>query len=77
MKIGDLVRVVSVPPDLRDDSELNTSSLFSLCLGRAFRIIALDSGLIELHVGGVIGQEPWGHSIFIKPQHVELAKISD
>lgn len=71
MTIGDRVRVVKVPPDL-PEGELHTRSLFESCLGRSFRIVEIKAELLELHVGEVLGKQPYMHSIWIEPEYVEI-----
>jgi hypothetical protein len=71
MKIGDRVRVLTVPPDLQE-GELNTQSLFKLCVGHTFPIVGLQGDLLELEVGEVLGKEPCMDSIWIEPEHVEI-----
>jgi len=41
MKIGDKIRIVKLPEGLIDDEELQTRSLFALCLGRVFPIVGI------------------------------------
>lgn len=73
MKIGDEVRIAKIPPKL-PDNELDTKRLFELCLGRVFPIVGFQDKLIELHVGGVVGEPDYLHSIWIEPEFVELVK---
>ena len=74
MKIGDFVRVVKIPAGLRDDGDLRTKSLFDLCLGRVFPIAGMQDGLIELHVGEVVAEPAFIHSIYIEPEYLEVVK---
>jgi len=51
-KIGDLVTIIQVPPDLRDDPELKTKTVFETCLGKTYPIQGFDQyGHLELAVG--------------------------
>lgn len=72
MKKGDLVRVVAVPPGLRDEADLTTRRIFDLCLGRTFPIAGFRGHLLELEVGEVIGKSAHMHSVWIEPDLVEL-----
>jgi hypothetical protein len=78
MKIGDNVRIVRLPENLVDDQDLQTKSLFELCLGRVFAIVGIvpvhenDSRLLELEVGEVLGEFSAKHSIWIESDLVEL-----
>jgi hypothetical protein len=71
VKIGDKVRVVTIPSRL-PDGEMNTRSLFELCVGRAFPIVGFQGNLVELEVGEVLGKEPCMDSIWIEPEHIEV-----
>jgi len=71
LKIGDKVRVVSVPLDL-PEGDIKTRSLFNHCLGRTFPIVGFQESLLELLVGEVRGREPFMDTIWIEPEHVEL-----
>ena len=63
MKAGDTVRLIGIPPDVKDDHELRTRTLFEKCLGRAFSIIALETvdglphQLVRLDVGRVLSKQ--------------------
>jgi hypothetical protein len=76
MKIGDRVRVLTVPPDLQE-GKLNTRSLFKLCVGRTFSIVGFQGNLLELEVGEVLSKEPCMDSIWIEPEHVEIVATPD
>ena len=71
MKIGDKVRIVTIPPVL-PDGDIRTKSLFEECLGRTFPIVGFQDHLLELEVGEARGEAPSMHSIWIEPDHVEL-----
>jgi drug/metabolite transporter (DMT)-like permease len=65
MKIGDQVEVVAVPGSL--PAGIGTQALFEACVGRVFPIEDVDdNGLLELHVGEVVGEESYMHSIWIE-----------
>ena len=70
ISIGDIVRVISIPPDL-PEGEIGTRSLFALCVGRSFPVISVHGELLELHVGEVLKQPAYLHSIWIEFEHVE------
>jgi hypothetical protein len=69
-KVGDIVEVthytpVHWPPGVKD--ELGTEALFQRIVGKRYRIIGFDDcGHLELH------PKRW-HSIWIKPEDVQLA----
>jgi hypothetical protein len=75
MKIGDKVRIKSLPSQLPAD-ELNTRSLLASCLNRVFPIVGFQGDLLELEVGDVLGKESYMDSIWIEPDHVELVASS-
>jgi hypothetical protein len=69
------VRVTAIPPDLpRDD--LQTSDLFALCVGHSFEVQSERDGLLELHVGAVLGVAPYLHSIWIEPYYTDDAQMN-
>lgn len=71
MKIGDKVRVLSVPDGVpADNTQLLT--LFRGCIGKTFPIIKFDDGLVELHVGEVFGKSAQHHQIWLEPSQVQL-----
>jgi hypothetical protein len=70
MKIGDCVEIVAVPASL--PSGMGTQELFEACAGCIFPIAGIDNGLLELHVGEVLGEESYMHSIWIEPGYVVL-----
>lgn len=72
--IGSLVRLVAVPPGLRDDDDLRSLSLFTACLGRSFAVIGVVHGRVELHVGEVVGAPAFRHSIYVEPEFIEAAE---
>ncbi|MEH2499243.1 hypothetical protein V1294_005722 [Bradyrhizobium sp. AZCC 1678] len=72
MKIGDQVEVVAVPGSL--PSGMGTQALFEACMGRIFPIAGIDNGFLELHVGEVVGEESYMHSIWIEASCVLLRR---
>ena len=78
MKAGDTVKLVGIPPNLRDDEDLQTRTLFEMCLGQSFVIAAVESiegvpyPLAKLDVGHVLREEPWKHTIWVEPEYLEL-----
>ena len=77
MKVGDAVKLISIPPNLRDDRELQTRELFDKCLGQSFVIAAVDwfdrvpFPLARIDVGHLIGKQPWEHTIWVEMEHFE------
>jgi hypothetical protein len=76
MKAGDFVRVIKIPPGLRDYKDSPIKTLFELCLGKTFRIVAVENNMIELHVGDVLGKLAYRHMIVIEPEFVEAVEKS-
>jgi hypothetical protein len=78
MKTGDTVTLVGIPPNLQDDKELQTRTLFEKCLGRSFVIAAVERfdgvpyPLAKIDVGHVIDEEPWMHSIWVELEYLQL-----
>ena len=83
MRVGDTVRLIGVPPGLRDDDDLQTKTLFQKCVGQSFAIVKLDTveglpyQLVELHVGYVVGVQDFVHSIWVEPEYLELVVPTD
>ena len=78
MKSGDTAKLIGIPPNVRDDEELQTRTLFEKCLGHSFVIAAVESfdgvpfTLARLDVGHVIGTESWEHTIWVEREYLEL-----
>jgi len=70
MKIGDRVEVIGVPKSL--PSGMGTQALFEACVGRIFPIVGIENGLLELHVGEVMGEASYMHSIWIETNCVAV-----
>jgi hypothetical protein len=79
MKPGDTVKLIGIPPNLRDDADLQTRTLFEKCLGQLFVIAAVESfegvpfPLAKIDVGHVVGKEPWVHTIWVEREYLKLA----
>jgi hypothetical protein len=76
LKVGDRVRLIQVPPAL-PQGEMNTRSLFEVCVGRTFPIVGFNGDLMELEVGEVLDKDPCMDSIWIEPQFVELVEVTN
>jgi hypothetical protein len=78
MKAGEIVKLIGIPPNVRDDEELQTRTLFEKCLGQSFVIAVVESfegvpfPLARIDVGHVIGKEPWEHTIWVERAYLEL-----
>jgi len=78
MKAGDTAKLIGIPPNMRDDEELQTRTLFEKCLGQSFVIAAVESfegvpfPMARIDVGHVIGKEPWKHTVWVEPEYLEL-----
>jgi hypothetical protein len=75
-KVGDIVRVVKVPPSLHDAAGIGTPEVFADAVGKTFRIEGFSEyGHLELFVRRD-GTADDGHpldSIWIEPGFVEAA----
>ena len=76
MKIGGKIRILTIPADL-PEGEIQTKSLFEMCVGRIFSVVGFQGSLLELHVGEVKGEPPFMESIWIEPDHVEIVATAD
>lgn len=60
MKVGDRVKLIGIPPDLRDD--VKTRTLLEKCRGQSFPIADLETverlphQVAKLYVGHVLGE---------------------
>jgi hypothetical protein len=70
MKIGDQVEIVALPASLPQG--MGTQQLFEACVGHIFPIAGIDNGLLELHVGEIVGEASYMHAIWIEPGCVLL-----
>jgi hypothetical protein len=72
------VKLVGIPPDVRDEEDMQTRTLFKECLGRTFVVANVDSfdgapfPLAKLDVGHVVEEEPFEHTIWVEPQYLEV-----
>lgn len=78
MLIGDQVRLIGIPPNVTDDEEFPTLTLFQKCLGKTFVIRELQNvdgllhPLFQLDVGHIIGIEDYMESIYVEPQFLQV-----
>ncbi len=78
MKPGDTAKLIGIPPNMSDDEELHTRTLFEKCLGQSFVIAAVESfagvpfPLARIDVGHVVGKELWEDTIWVEPEYLEL-----
>jgi hypothetical protein len=78
MKAGDVVKLMGIPPNLKDQEDLPTRTLFEKCLGQLFVVAGVDSvngvptPLAKLDVGQVVGVEPWKHTISVEPEYLQF-----
>jgi hypothetical protein len=66
--------LVGTPPDLFDSDELQTATLFRLCLGKTFPIREMLDGMAALDVGEILGEPSYMHRIYVEPEFLEFAK---
>ena len=68
MKIGDKVRLVSIPTDIEDHA---TQLTFERCLGHDFAVSAIHAnGFAELQVEAITGTS--GDLIFVSPRFLKI-----
>ncbi len=78
MKAGDTAKLIGIPPNVREDDQLQTRTLFEKCLGQSFVIAAVESfdgvpfPIARIDVGHVAGKEPWEHTIWVEEEFLEL-----
>ncbi len=78
MKAGDTVRLIAIPPDVKDDRELQTRTLFEKCSGKMFPIVALETvdglpyQMVRLDVGHILGEPTYNQTIWVEPEYLQL-----
>jgi hypothetical protein len=78
VKAGDLVRLVGIPSDAKDDEELQTRTLFERCTGKTFLIAemetveGLNQQLAKLDVGHVLGEPSHRHTIWVEEEYLKV-----
>jgi len=81
MKPGDTVKLIGIPPNLRDDGDLQTRTLFEKCLGQSFVVVAMESFedvpflLAKLDVGHVLGEEPCKQTIWVEQEYLQVENL--
>jgi hypothetical protein len=81
VKAGDVVRLIAIPADLKDDRELQTRTLFEKCLGKTFPIVALETvdglpyPLARLDVGHILGEAAYMHTIWVEPEYLRVEDL--
>jgi hypothetical protein len=77
MKAGQTVKLIGIPPNLSNEEDMPTRTLFEKCLGKYFVVEAVESvegvpfPLARLDVGHVIGEESWQHTIWVEPEYLQ------
>ena len=77
MRIGDKVKLIGIPPDVRDQDDMPTRTLFERCVGRVFEVADLETvegvpyQLAKLNVGHVLGQPEHMQEIWVEPQYLQ------
>jgi hypothetical protein len=78
MKVGDRVKLIGIPPNLRDDKDLQTRTLFEKCLGKSFPIAelvtveGLPHQVVGLDVGHIVGKAEYMETIWVEPEYLQL-----
>jgi hypothetical protein len=65
---GSLVRLIRIPDGI-DDLPEETQAVFRHCLGKTFRVVSVDQGLLVLDVGAEIDRRfgGFGSDIRVEP----------
>jgi hypothetical protein len=80
MKAGDTVKLIEIPPGLRNDADLPTRTLFEKCLGHCFVVTRMETveglpyQLARLDVGHIVGKESWRDTIWVEPEYLQLVE---
>ncbi len=71
MTVGIRVRIIGMPSDLPDQSDLPTKAVFAKCVGHEFVVAGFnDLGMAELVVESVTHSV--GETIWVEPQFLEV-----
>jgi hypothetical protein len=76
---GDMIRIISIPPDLDDRAGIGTPQVFEAALGKTFRVEEIsEHGLLELVVSERHPSSDTYQSdtIWIEPDFVEKVNAS-
>ena len=76
IRTGDVIRVITIPTDLRDSAGIGTPQVFHSALGKTFHVREIsEHGLLELHLRDdgseamQLGSDV--HIIWVEPEFVE------
>jgi len=78
MQAGDTVKLIGVPPNLRDEDDMQTLTLFEKCLDQSFVVAEMETveglpyRLAKLYVSHILGKETWEHVIWVEPEYLQL-----
>ena len=80
MKAGDTATLIGIPPDVQDEEEFKTRTLFERCMGKSFVIAAIESfdgvpfPLTRIEIGQNFGDEFRGHTIWVELECLQMQK---
>ena len=72
------MKLIGIPPDVRDDGVLQTRTLFEKCLGQSFVVVEMESieglpyPLAKLDVGHILGKESFMQTIWVEPKYLQV-----
>jgi hypothetical protein len=78
VKAGDIVRLIAIPPGVKDDEVMQTRTLFERCLGKSFTIAGFETveglpyKLVKLDVGHILGKAEYLETILVEPEYLQL-----
>jgi hypothetical protein len=71
LQVGDKVRLLRVPSEVKDIPGMNTREVFAKCVGSVFSVVAFNEiGWAELPVESVTGSI--GETLWVEPEHLEV-----
>jgi hypothetical protein len=74
MNIGDTVKLTKIPDGVPSDNH-QLQTLFRNCVGKTFKVAAIDDDLFELHVGEVFGKPADHHQIWVDAAHLKKIEV--
>jgi hypothetical protein len=81
MKVGDRVTLIGIPPDAKNDEELQTRALFRKCLGHTFLISEIENvdglaiQLARLNVRHFFGESSDLHTIWVEEKYLKIETL--
>jgi hypothetical protein len=73
LEVGDRIRVLGFRSSIVDTKTSKTRTILEQCVGRVFSISDVQKDWVAIEVGKFVGTPAWQETIYIEPEHWELA----